>query len=62
MIDGEGMYAIPGLVDIHFHGAVGYDLHPNIVDLQIWRQKITDLTNAVFCIIKIRYNNSSHLI
>ena len=25
VIDGEGMYAIPGLVDIHFHGAVGYD-------------------------------------
>ena len=25
MIDGEGLYAIPGLVDIHFHGAVGHD-------------------------------------
>lgn len=25
VIDGEGMYVIPGLVDIHFHGAVGYD-------------------------------------
>ena len=25
VIAGEGMYAIPGLVDIHFHGAVGYD-------------------------------------
>ena len=25
VIDGEGLYAIPGLVDIHFHGAVGYD-------------------------------------
>ena len=24
-IDGGGLYAIPGLVDIHFHGAVGYD-------------------------------------
>ena len=24
-IDAEGLYAIPGLVDIHFHGAVGYD-------------------------------------
>ena len=22
VIDGEGLYAIPGLVDIHFHGAV----------------------------------------
>lgn len=25
VIDAEGMYVIPGLVDIHFHGAVGYD-------------------------------------
>lgn len=25
VVDGEGLYAIPGLVDIHFHGAVGYD-------------------------------------
>lgn len=25
VIDGEGCYAIPGLVDIHFHGCVGYD-------------------------------------
>lgn len=25
VIDGEGYYVIPGLVDIHFHGAVGYD-------------------------------------
>lgn len=25
VLDGEGLYAIPGLVDIHFHGAVGYD-------------------------------------
>jgi len=25
MIDAEGLCAIPGLVDIHFHGAVGYD-------------------------------------
>lgn len=25
MLDAEGLYAIPGLVDIHFHGAVGYD-------------------------------------
>lgn len=24
-IDADGLYAIPGLVDIHFHGAVGYD-------------------------------------
>ncbi|MGN1266573.1 MAG: N-acetylglucosamine-6-phosphate deacetylase [Dorea sp.] len=24
-IDGEGAYAIPGLVDIHFHGCKGYD-------------------------------------
>lgn len=23
--DGEGCYAIPGLIDIHFHGCVGYD-------------------------------------
>ena len=25
MIDGEGGYAIPGLIDIHFHGCKGYD-------------------------------------
>ena len=25
IIDGEGCYAIPGLVDIHFHGCNGYD-------------------------------------
>lgn len=25
VIDGAGCYAIPGLVDIHFHGCVGYD-------------------------------------
>lgn len=26
VIDGEGCYAIPGMVDVHFHGCVGYDL------------------------------------
>lgn len=25
IIDGEGCYAIPGLIDIHFHGCMGYD-------------------------------------
>lgn len=25
VIDGNGCYAIPGLVDVHFHGAVGHD-------------------------------------
>ena len=25
VLDCEGMYALPGLVDLHFHGAVGYD-------------------------------------
>lgn len=25
VIDGEGCYAIPGMVDVHFHGCVGYD-------------------------------------
>ena len=25
-VDGEGCYAIPGLVDLHFHGCVGHDL------------------------------------
>lgn len=24
-LDGEGCYAIPGLMDVHFHGCVGYD-------------------------------------
>ena len=24
-LDGEGCYAIPGLIDIHFHGCMGYD-------------------------------------
>ena len=24
-VDGTGMYLIPGLTDIHFHGCVGYD-------------------------------------
>ncbi|HEY9575653.1 MAG TPA: N-acetylglucosamine-6-phosphate deacetylase [Lachnospiraceae bacterium] len=26
VVDAEGCYAIPGLIDIHFHGAVGYDI------------------------------------
>ena len=26
IIDGHGCYAIPGLVDIHFHGCMGADL------------------------------------
>ncbi len=25
IIDGKGCYAIPGLIDIHFHGCMGYD-------------------------------------
>ena len=25
VIDGEGAYAIPGMIDIHFHGCKGYD-------------------------------------
>lgn len=25
ILDAEGMYVIPGLIDIHFHGCVGYD-------------------------------------
>ena len=25
MLDGEGCYAIPGLIDLHFHGCMGYD-------------------------------------
>ena len=25
IIDAEGLFAIPGLIDIHFHGCVGYD-------------------------------------
>lgn len=26
IIEGEGLYAIPGLIDIHFHGCNGYDI------------------------------------
>lgn len=26
VIDGEGCYAIPGLIDLHFHGCMGYDV------------------------------------
>ena len=26
IIDARGMYVIPGLIDIHFHGCVGYDI------------------------------------
>ena len=25
VIDGKGAYAIPGLIDLHFHGCMGYD-------------------------------------
>lgn len=25
VVDGEGCYAIPGLIDLHFHGCMGYD-------------------------------------
>ena len=25
VIDAQGLYALPGLLDIHFHGAVGHD-------------------------------------
>ena len=25
VIDGEGCYAIPGMIDLHFHGCMGYD-------------------------------------
>ena len=31
-IDSEGLYAIPGLVDIHLHGAVGHDFCTATVD------------------------------
>lgn len=26
IIDGDGLYAIPGLIDLHFHGCKGYDI------------------------------------
>lgn len=35
IIDGEGAYAIPGLIDIHFHGCMGADVCDN--DLQAIR-------------------------
>ena len=25
VVDAEGLYAVPGLTDVHFHGCVGYD-------------------------------------
>lgn len=25
ILDGQGMYAIPGLIDLHFHGCMGDD-------------------------------------
>ena len=25
IFDAEGLYAIPGLIDLHFHGCAGYD-------------------------------------
>lgn len=31
-IDGEGLYAIPGLIDIHFHGCVGQDFCDGTVE------------------------------
>ncbi|MDO4344148.1 MAG: N-acetylglucosamine-6-phosphate deacetylase [Eubacteriales bacterium] len=31
-IDAEGLYVIPGLVDIHFHGCVGYDFCDGTVE------------------------------
>ena len=31
-IDADGLYAVPGLVDIHFHGAMGYDFCTATVD------------------------------
>ena len=26
VIDAEGCYAVPGLIDLHFHGCMGYDI------------------------------------
>lgn len=31
-IHADGLYAIPGLVDIHFHGAVGYDFSDGTIE------------------------------
>ena len=31
-IDANGCYAIPGLIDIHFHGCAGYDLCDGTLD------------------------------
>ena len=31
-INADGLYAVPGLVDIHLHGAVGYDFCTATVD------------------------------
>ena len=39
VIDGEGCFAIPGLVDIHFHGCVGYDFCDGTQEaIQVWMQ------------------------
>lgn len=32
IIDAEGLYVIPGLVDIHFHGCAGYDFCDGTVE------------------------------
>lgn len=32
VVDGEGAYAIPGLIDIHFHGCKGYDFCDGTVE------------------------------
>lgn len=32
VVDGEGAYAVPGLIDIHFHGCKGYDFCDGTVE------------------------------
>lgn len=43
IIDAEGLYAIPGLTDIHFHGCAGYDFcdgtHEALENIAIYQAK-----------------------
>lgn len=50
IIDGNGYYAIPGLIDIHFHGCNGYDLCDGKYD-SIKNMAIYELKNGITAIV-----------